>query len=252
MKDIEDRLKEEYDKVEVPDYMFDTSRVFKRLEKEKNNTKKIAIASVASIIVILLIVLVIVLIPKESNYEKIDVPQKAEQNDITIAGKIDLDEKNDNAVDVFYNDLSVFEIEINKKEEAEFINGIPYTKIKAKVLNRYLGNSLDEIELYVPGGVFNVKELKEKVKLKDEDLIELSKYNDDDFIQVTYYNEIYIPIAEEGKTYITTLIEKEGKYFVYSNIKYGFKEYDPETNIVKDDMGDEQLDIDRYLESINI
>ena len=36
------------------------------------------------------------------------------------------------------------------------------------------------------------------------------------------------------------------------NPKYGFKEYDPETNIVKDDMGDEQLDIDRYLESINI
>ena len=28
MKDIEDRLKEEYDKVEVPDYMFDTSRVY--------------------------------------------------------------------------------------------------------------------------------------------------------------------------------------------------------------------------------
>ena len=51
---------------------------------------------------------------------------------------------------------------------------------------------------------------------------------------------------------VAALIEKEGKYFVYSNIKYGFKEYDPETNIVKDDMGDEQLDIDRYLESINI
>ena len=33
---------------------------------------------------------------------------------------------------------------------------------------------------------------------------------------------------------------------------YGFKEYDPETNIVKYDTGDEILEMDKYLENINI
>ena len=113
-----------------------------------------------------------------------------------------------------------------------------------------MGNLSGEIEIYVPGGIFTIKEIKEKVKY--DQINDISLLKDEDQVKVTYYNEIKISAAEEGKTYITTLNEIDGKYFVNMNIKYGFKEYDPETNIVKDDMGDEQLDIDRYLESINI
>ncbi len=252
MKDIEDRLKEEYDKVEVPDYMFDTSRVFKRVKKENNNTKRIVIASVASIIVILLVVLLIIFIPKVNTNESVDVQQKAEQDkNIISVGKVDLNE-GISGVKVYKENFLVAVINIESIEGYEIIEKIPYTKVSTKVLKRYLGESLDDIELYVPGGLFKVKELKEKVKLKDEELIELSKYNDEDFIEVTYYNEMFIPLAICDNTYISTIYKDQENYFVDMGQAYGFKEYDPETNIVKDDMGDEQLDIDRYLESINI
>ena len=252
MKDIEDRLKEEYDKVEVPEYMFDTSRTFKRVRKEKNNTKKIIIASVASIVVILLVFLVVIFVTKDNKNENIDTQTKAESYEVNIADKIILNYNNGNAVDVKHKGLYVQLIKTKKIVAYEIIDDIPYAKIKANVQKNYLGDTSSEIEIYVPGGIFKVKDIKEKVKIKDEDLIQLSKYNDEDYLKVIYYNEIFIPEVEEEKTYITTLKEIDGKYFVYMNSKYGFKEYDPETNIVKDDMGDEQLDIDRYLESINI
>ena len=247
MKDIEDRLKEEYDKVEVPDYMFDTSRVFKRIKKEKETTKKIVIAS---IIVILLIVLIIIVIPKGNNYEKINVPQKAEQNDISIVGNIELKEKNNVMVSYTNNQLICMSLKIEDIEDYKIINNIPYTIIKANIINSYLGDISGKIQVYVPGGIFKVKDLKEKVKMKAEDISELLKFSDEDFIEVTYYSEVFIPIAKENNTYIATLYMEENKYFVDINKAYGFKEYNPETNIVKDDTGDEPLQIDKYLENI--
>lgn len=249
MKDIEDRLKEEYDKVEVPDYMFDTSRVFKRIKKEKKSSKKIVIASVASIIVILMIVLLIIFIPKTSNNDNLNIQPQAESNEITIAGKIDLNE-NYSVINIYNKNSFILIIRAKMLEDYKIIDNIPYTKIKAEVLNSYLGNASNEIEMYVPGGIFKVKDLKEKVKLKDSDVTELSKYNDEDYLEVTYYNEVYIPIAKENGIYITTLSKIDEEYFVKMEYKYNFKEFNPETNIVKDDTGDEPLQIDKYLENI--
>ena len=244
MKDIEDRLKEEYDKVEVPDYMFDTSRVFKRLEKENRNDKRIIISIAASIAVILVVAIALIFaLPKNINENDKDVINNKSENLEMITIK-----SFDSRFDMFNN--YVINMNCNNIIDYQIINSIPYSKIKAKVLNSYLGDLSGEIEMYVPGGVFTIKDIKENVKYDHID--DISAFNDEDKVKVTYYNELFIPVAEEGKTYITTLNEIDGKYFVNMNAKYGFKEYDPETNIVKDDMGDEQLDIDRYLESINI
>ena len=249
MKDIEDRLQEEYDKVEVPDYMFDTSRVFKRVRKEKNKTKSIVIASVASSIVILLIVLIIIIIPKGNNDEKTNIPQKAESNIVNAAGSININ-NNVSGITIYKEKMYILLIKLKKIETYEIIDNIPYTKVKAEIINSYLGDTSKEIEIYIPGGVFKVEDLKEKVKMPKETTIELSKFSDEDYIEATYYNEVFIPIAKENNTYIATLYLEENEYYVDMNKAYGFKEYDPETNIVKDDTGDEPLQIDKYLENI--
>ena len=136
---------------------------------------------------------------------------------------------------------------VNKIQCYKIIEGVPYTKVTATVINSYLGDLSGQIEIYVPGGIFSVEEILNNI----QDIEELNNYNAKDLIQVKYYNNIYIPIAEKGKTYIATIIENHNQYYIDLDKGYGFKEYDPETNIVKDDTGDEELNIKRYLESMN-
>lgn len=246
MKDIENRIQEEYDKVEVPEYMFDTSRTFNRLEKEKRSSKKKIISIAASIIVIILVAVALVFtIPKLLREEERN--SNEEKVISRIEGVINV---NNNISYIEYYNINVASIKIDKINEYIIQDNIPYTKIEAEVLSCYYGMINDKIEIYVPGGVFSVKDIKEHVNYNRID--DISEYKDKDMVLINYCNFIKIAQAEEGKTYITTLNEIDGKYFVNMNAKYGFKEYDPETNIVKDDMGDEQLDIERYLESINI
>lgn len=244
MKDIEDRLKEEYDKVEVPDYMFDTSRVFKKVKNE-NIKKKIIYVAASLVVIILITVALVYTMPKLFKENEIPIEQKANQ-DNNIKGEITI--KTLDSILSTTSDYYVLEIKVDKIDSYMFIDSIPYTKIIAKVLNSYYGDSSNEIEMYVQGGVFSVKDIKNNINNISE---KIEKYFDEDKIRVLFNNEIMIAIPEEEKIYITTLNKVEDKLIVNSNIKYGFKEYDPATNIVKDDMGDEQLDINKYLESIN-
>lgn len=244
MKDIEDKLKDKYDKVEVPDYMFDTSRVFKRVEEEKKASKKI-ISIAASIIAILLIATALIFTMPNILKEDVNITRKGDKKNISGNILMSCNELNiDNEV---VNCVIV--IKIKNNEKYQIIDNIPYTIVKAQVLKSYLGNLTEEIEVYVPGGIFSIKDIKDNVKYDRID--DISKFKDDDLVKVTYYNEIYIPVAEEGKTYIATLNEVDGKYFVNMNAKYGFKEYNEETNMVTINDYDEQLDINKYLESIN-
>lgn len=245
MKDIEDKLKDKYDKVEVPDYMFDTSRVFKRVEEEKKDSKKKIVSIAASIIIVLLTAIALIISMPKILKEDADIIKeglkKDEKKEIIVTSK------RLNLEDVMVDDIMI--INVKNIEDYTIINNIPYTKVKVKVLKSYIKDLTGEIEMYVPGGIFSIKDIKENVKYDNID--DISKFKDDDIVKVTYYNEIYIPVAEEGKTYISTINSYDNKSFVIINKAYGFKEYDPETNIVKDDMGDEQLDINKYLESIN-
>lgn len=244
MKDIDNELKERYDKVEVPEYMFDTSRVFKRVEEEKKDSKKKIVSIAASIIVILLIVVALFFTMPNILKEDIIINEKGTTENIN--GSIVINNKISNYNKK--NDIKISLLKINNINDSIIIDNIPYTIVKAQVLKSYLGNLTEEIEVYVPGGIFSIKDIKDNVKYDRID--DISKFKDDDLVKVTYYNEIYIPVAEEGKTYIATLNEVDGKYFVNMNTKYGFKEYNEETNMVTINDYDEQLDINKYLENI--
>lgn len=245
MKDIEDRIKEKYDEEKVPDYMFDTSRVFKRVDEEKKSKKKI-ISMVAGIVIIIAVtILLSIVIPNTIKNKEINIKEKSYGE--KIAGTITI--SNNNHKMSGYNQTTFIDsIIVNKIQCYKIIEGVPYTKVTATVTDSYLGDLSGQIEIYVPGGIFSVEEILNNI----QDIEELNKYNAKDLIQVTFYGEFFIPIVEENKTYITTLKEVNGEYFVDMDKTYGFKEYDPETNIVKYDTGDEILEMDKYLENINI
>lgn len=244
MKDIEDRLKEEYDKVEVPSYMFDTSRVFKRVEEEKKQRSKKIISIAASVMVILIFVVVLFFIIPKSNNEEYDIKEKTNINE--VKGEITIN-NNNSRYDVAEENI-VLVGKVKSIIDYQIIDNIPYTKVTIEVLNCLHGKVTGLIELYTPGGIFSADEIKSSIKNIDD----LNKYDDKDLIKVTCYNEVYIPIAKLNDTYIITIVKKSNNYFVDMDKAYGFKEYDPETNIVKDDMGDVELEIDKYLENINI
>lgn len=246
MKDIENELKEKYDEVEVPSYMFDTSRVFKRVEEEKKQRNKRIISIAASIVIILIIAATIIFaMPKLLKEDEI-VDNNNSINTIKLKS-VDILNKES----FMYNKqiVDVITIKVDKIEDYCFIDNVPYTIISARVIKSYLGNIDNQIKAYIPGGIFKVKDLKENIK---EEIEDIDSYTDEELVEVTYHKAIFIPMAEENKTYITTLKEVNGEYFVDIDKTYGFKEYDPETNIVKYDTGDEQLEIDKYLENINI
>ena len=244
MKDIENEIKEKYDEVEVPSYMFDTSRVFKRVEEEKRNKRNLLLRIVAGIGVLAFIATFIVITLINGADRKIKTETIIKSN--KVEGNIDISQITSLVDNIEPQDI--VEIKVEKIEDYIIENGVPYTKVKAKVIKSYYDNIKDKIDLYVQGGVFSAKDIKEKIINNNE----VNKYNDEDLIQVTYHNEIFIPIAEEEKTYIATIVDINGNYYVDISKAYGFKEYDPETNIVKDDMGDVELDIDQYLDSIKV
>lgn len=245
MKDIEDKLKDKYDKVEVPDYMFDTSRVFKRIEEEKKDNKKKIVSIAASIIVILLIVVALIFTMPKILKEDIIINEKGTIE--KIKGEVIINSSINNYEKKATYTLMVLKIE--KIIDYQIINNIPYTKVKAQILNSYIGDLSGEIEIYVPGGIFSIKDIKDNVKYYNVD--DISKFKDDDLVKVTYYDEIYIPVAEEGKSYIATLIKDGDNYFVDIDKPYGFKEYDSNTNTIKTKEGtDEIFELEKYLENI--
>ena len=244
MKDIEDRIKEKYDEEKVPDYMFDTSRVFKRVDEEKKSKKKIISIAAGIVIIIAVTILLSIVIPNTIKNKEINIKEKSYGEN--IAGTITIS-NNSHKMSGYNQSTFIDSIIVNKIQCYKIIEGVPYTKVTATIINSYLGDLSGQIEIYVPGGIFSVEEILNNI----QDIEELNKYNAKDLIQVKYYNNIYIPIAEKGKTYIATIIENHNQYYIDLDKGYGFKEYDPETNIVKDDTGDEELNIKRYLESMN-
>ena len=106
MKDIEDRMKEEYDKVEVPEYMFDTSRVFNRVKEEKKKNKY-TISIVACVLLIIIVTLLSIIIIPKSNDNEIQVTEKSENinyRNVTAISK-------DSSVDAVINNVAIIKVE---------------------------------------------------------------------------------------------------------------------------------------------
>jgi len=130
----------------------------------------------------------------------------------------------------------------------KIIDGVPSTKLKAQIIEDFVDNVEGDVEMIVPVGVFTVKEIKKVPNIEENE--EIKNYKDEEKVNVTCYNNIYIPMAEVGKTYLTTVREDENGSYVCTDLKYGFKEYDIETNTMKDIDGNSvEVDIDDYLEN---
>lgn len=248
-------LQQKYDDVVVPEEMFDTTKVFEKYDSEKKRKKNII--KVASVVVIILVVGLAIGVRislKNMNQENVvdntgeiveDIPEETEpeiSGDINLMlGYLELANQN---LEFFYT------TQIEEILDYEIIDGVPSTRVRAHVLKDYLNDEEGDVEMIVPGGVFTVKEIKSLEELVERSKVDLSNYTDDQKVNVTCYNEIYIPMAEVGKTYLTSLSMKDGELYVCTDVPYGFKEYDEESNTIKDKDGNSiAVDIDSYLSS---
>lgn len=253
MDEIGKILQEKFNEVKVPEQMFDTKRVFERYEREQKKKKKILrLASLVGII--LMVCLAIgVQIHLNKNTEKLtptgdntDVIENSKNDEDQVAKSIHI-----NTNEISIENLKVYSCDIVEVEEIldyEIVDDMPYTKVKAKVLENYTGDTTGEIEMMVPGGVFTVKEIKENFNVQKE---ELNGLKDEDKIEISCYNASFIPVAKIGKTYITTLSKVEDKLYVCTDMLYGFKEYNKNSNTIKDsDSSEIPANIEEYLSII--
>lgn len=251
MNEIDKILEKKYKEIKVPDEMFDTSKVFKRVEKYKKRRKKVI--RYACLLVILLIGSVVILSLTLNNNDNSGnsspiVNSVTEENNadekIEVAGDVLLKEILDT---IYGNDITdyVSVIEVKEILGYEIIDGIPSTRVKANVVKNYLNDLEGEVEMIIPGGTFMVKELKDKLGVEEG---EIALYNDNQYVSVTCQNDVYLAKVEPNKKYLTTTYEKDGVLYICTNLKYGFKEYDEKSNTIKDAEGNSvQVDMENYL-----
>ena len=251
MNEIDKILEKKYKEIKVPDEMFDTSKVFKRVEKYKKRRRKVI--RYACLLVILLIGSVVILSLTLNNNDNSGnsspiVNSVTEENNadekIEIAGEVLL---KDIIGTVYggpgYQYISI--IEVKEILGYEIIDGIPSTRVKANVVRNYLNDLEGEVEMIIPGGTFMVKELKDKLDIEEG---EITLYKDNQYVKVTCDGDYYMSSVEPNKKYVTTTYEKDGVLYICSDLKYGFREYDEKTNTVKDyDDKNVEVDMENYL-----
>lgn len=251
MNEIDKILEKKYKEIKVPDEMFDTSKVFKKVEKYKKRRRKVI--RYACLLVILLIGSVVILSLTLNNNDNSGnsspiVNSVTEENNadekIEIAGEVLL---KDIIGTVYggpgYQYISI--IEVKEILGYEIIDGIPSTRVKANVVRNYLNDLEGEVEMIIPGGTFMVKELKDKLDIEEG---EITLYKDNQYVKVTCDGDYYMSSVEPNKKYVTTTYEKDGVLYICSDLKYGFREYDEKTNTVKDyDDKNVEVDMENYL-----
>lgn len=251
MNEIDKILEKKYKEIKVPDEMFDTSKVFKRIEKYKKRRRKVI--RYACLLVILLIGSVVILSLTLNNNDNSGnsspiVNSVTEENNadekIEIAGEVLLKD----IISTIYGGPAhdyVSVIEVKEILGYEIIDGIPSTRVKANVVKNYLNDLEGEVEMIIPGGTFMVKELKDKLDIEEG---EITLYKDNQYVKVTCDGDYYMSSVEPNKKYVTTTYEKDGVLYICSDLKYGFREYDEKTNTVKDyDDKNVEVDMENYL-----
>ena len=248
MNEIDKILEKKYKEIKVPDKMFDTTKLFKRIAEEKKRKKKIVKVACILVTVFLVIGATIVGIKIsnnskiEENVENINASSENESV-IEIAGKIQM-KKTANYTNQIHEFVSI--IEVKEILGYEIIDGVPSTRVKASVEKNYLNDLEGDVEMIIPGGTFIVKEIKNLLGIKDND--DLSKYKDNQYVEIECKEDIYIAKAIPEKKYITTTYEKDGILYICSDVEYGFKEYDESTNTIKDADGNSvDVDMENYL-----
>ena len=257
-EDIEAELKRKYDEIVVPDRIFDTTKIIQRVQEERRKRKLKIQRTVACVVTLVLVVsLAIVGVSLKINYDRtkdinnnVGATENNENKNVEnqipeVSGSITVKGKESFLDNDLVNDICI--VEVKEIINYEVVEGIPSTKIEAHVLKNYANNVEGDVEMIVPGGVFTVKEIKKDAKVYTNEDIE--KYDDDERVNVTCYNQVHIPMAEIGKTYLTTVKQDNEKIFICDDLKYGFKEYDIETNTMKDINGNSvEVEIDKYVD----
>ena len=242
---IDEILKQKYDEVEIPSDIFDFDKILKDVKPIKRKNKIVKFA--ASFVVIAVVVFgVFVWINKVNNSENTVLQAENNTQLPTYSEEITIKNNSHGLTENLKLDF-VYLIEVEKileystKDEEEY--SYPITKVQAKVIKSYEGDSIKEIEFWVPGGVWTLSELKDSKLSYSED-----KLKNSDYIKVNYYETWSIADPQIGNQYITCLYEENEGLFANKDVKYCFKEYDPETNMVN--LGNnnwEELNLSDYL-----
>ena len=248
-KEIE-KLMEQYKDIEVPEGLFDLDEVFRKgdIIIKRRKIIKYTVRVAAVFIIAVIIALILLLKPKNPSevVQQSEAPTKIEN--VSYEKEIFAENKVRGFIKYLKNKVySIKQTEILEyssitKDEDTY----PITKVKAEVLNTFSGEELEEITFWVQGGLWTVKELK----LSDfiYGTAELDNLNDNDNIYVKYYEKYKIAKPEDGKTYFVTLKEENGELYVETNAKYGFKEYNPDTNCILNANNEwELVNIEEYL-----
>lgn len=242
-----EKLRQEYDNVEVPKEMFDTSK----LDPSMIRKSKIKVASIAALYVIVFIsigTLVSFMLKGSITAEN---PNEKDNVQAQIEGNNKLDEK---AIEIKssllygkYRCFSVSCLKLDEIMETTFINDVPYTKVKVSVKENYFGD-LKEEYIYVPGGRFKVDDVKDKLENYNvTNLEDLNEYNN---VYLNYNTGMSISRPAVGEEYLVSLEEKDGKLFASLNLKYGFKKFDKESNCIITDEGEKiPVNMEEYLKN---
>ena len=250
---IDEILKQKYDEVEVPSDIFDFDKI---LKDAKPVRKRSAVLKIAASFIVLVVaisgVAILINSNKNSNQNTVVQADNEEHNIIlpTYSKEISI---NNSAYGFgkYFEKINIYSVEIEKIEQYSTKYNVddnysyPITKVKAKVINCYKGENAEEIEFWVPGGVWTVAELKNSNLPYNE--IEIGA-NDSENIKINYYESYYISDVEVGNIYIVCLYKENDQLYVNKNSKYNFKEYNSDTNMVEMDENDwEELDLSDYL-----
>ena len=244
---IDEILKQKYDEVEVPSDIFDFDKILKDVKPIKRKNKIVKFA--ASFVVIAVVVFgVFVWINKVNNSENTVLQAENNTQLPTYSEEITIG-NNMYKLDKEYKIDGLYTIQIQKilnystKEDDNY--KYPITKVNAKVINCYKGESEQEIEFWVPGGIWTLSELKMSNLTYDASDIGI---NENENVKINYYEAYKIADINVGNIYLVTLYNENGENYVNKSLRYGFKEYDPETNMVN--LGNnnwEELNLSDYL-----
>ncbi len=242
-----EKLRQEYDNVEVPKEMFDTSK----LDPSMIRKSKFKVISIAALYVIAFISVGTLLgfmlknnITAEKTNGEDNIQAEIEETNNKDEKMLEIAK---NSYSSYYEWSVVSSIKVDEILEATFIDDIPYTKVKVSVQKNYLGD-LKEEYIYVPGGRFKVEDVKDKLELYNlSGLEDINEYNN---VYLNYNTGMSISRPVVGEEYLVSLEERDGKLFASLNLKYGFKKFDRENNCIITDDGEKiPVDMEEYLKN---
>lgn len=242
-----EKLRQEYENVEVPKEMFDTSK----LDPSMITKRKIKVASIAALYVIVFVSIgTLVGFMLKGSITAGDPNGKD-----NIQAGIEQPINDEKEIYIKTNALSYGNLEykyvntlkVDEILETTFVGDVPYTKVKVSVQENYLGD-LKEEYIYVPGGRFKVEDVKDK--LENYNLTNLEDLNEYNNVYLNYNTGMSISRPVVGEEYLVSLEEKEGKLFASLNLKYGFKKFDKDSNCIITEEGEKiPVNMEEYLEN---